>query len=136
MRIEFTSDQFLPYLPEQAQVNPGAYGFELAHWLSQQLAAQGVVTSYPLSEDWGWFLEYIEGEAEFMIGCGSQASEGDGYRVEPADRRITWHIFVKQQLSIVGRLKGHAAPEVTDRLVDLVVATLTRAGIPLAVHNS
>lgn len=131
MMIEFTSDQFLPYLPESAQVNPGAYGFELAHWLSRQLAAQGVVTSYPVSEDWGWFLEYIDGDAEFMIGCGSRATDGDGYQARP----IGWHIFVKQQLSILGRLKGHAAPEVTNRLVDRVVAALTRAGIPLAVHN-
>ena len=28
--IEFTSDKFRPYLPEDSQVNPGVYGFELA----------------------------------------------------------------------------------------------------------
>jgi len=33
-RMEFFSDRFAPYLPEEAQQNPGAYGFELAHWLS------------------------------------------------------------------------------------------------------
>lgn len=55
--IEFTSAQFLPYLPEDAQVNPGAYGFELAQWLSQALSRCGIVTSYPVSEDWGWLLE-------------------------------------------------------------------------------
>ncbi|HSW27782.1 MAG TPA: hypothetical protein VLJ62_33820, partial [Burkholderiaceae bacterium] len=86
-----------PFLPEEAQVNPGAYGYELAHWLSSELMEAGVSTSYPLSEDWGWFIEYIGGEAEFMIGCGSQAVEGEGYTGEP----IRWHVFVKQNLSLL-----------------------------------
>lgn len=51
--IEFTSATFLPVLPEDCQVNPGAYGFELAWWLAQALARSGVVTSYPVGEDWG-----------------------------------------------------------------------------------
>ena len=72
-RIEFYSDRFLPYLPEACQVNPGAYGFELALWLSNALMRLDIVTSYPLGEDWGWFIEYGEGEAEFMIGCDSDA---------------------------------------------------------------
>lgn len=79
-RFEFESAKFLPYLPEDCQANPGAYGFELALWLSQALMRQGLPTSYPLGEDWGWFIEYIAGDAEFMIGCGSQADEGDGYK--------------------------------------------------------
>lgn len=69
--IEFASAQFLPYLPEDAQINPGAYDFELAQWLSQALSRCGIVTSYPVSEDWGWFLEYDAGEAEFVIGCAA-----------------------------------------------------------------
>ena len=44
-RIEFSSDKFMPYLPESAQQNPGAYGFELAHWLSMQLATRGIATN-------------------------------------------------------------------------------------------
>lgn len=55
-RIEFSSAEFLPYLPEQAQANPGVYGFELAQWLSRALAERGVVTSYPIGEDWGWLI--------------------------------------------------------------------------------
>ncbi len=47
-RIVFYSAQFLPYLPESCQVNPGAYGFELALWLSNALIRFDIVTSYPL----------------------------------------------------------------------------------------
>lgn len=49
-QIEFTSAEFLPRLPESCQGNPGVYGFELAWWLAQALAEQGIVTSYPLGE--------------------------------------------------------------------------------------
>ncbi|MCM5682316.1 hypothetical protein M8A51_22540 [Schlegelella sp. S2-27] len=124
-RIEFESAKFLPYLPEDCQVNPGAYGFELSLWLSQTLMRQGVVTSYPLGEDWGWFIEYIEGDAEFMIGCGSQAEEGEGYEGKP----IAWHIFVKPQLSLKQRLKGAARPEIGVKLGRAILAALRAEGI-------
>ena len=93
-RIESYSAQFLPYLPEPCQVNPGAYGFELALWLSNALMQAGIVTSYPASEDWGWFTEYSEGDAEFMIGCGCEANEGDGYLGQP----LLWSVFIQQSL--------------------------------------
>lgn len=95
-RIEFSSAEFLPYLPEKSQVNPGAYGFELAHWLSCALAKQGVTTSYPISEDWGWLIEYIEDDLEVTIGCGSMADEGEGYGSKP----IGWSVFVKPHQSV------------------------------------
>jgi hypothetical protein len=50
--VEFSSAKFLPYLPEDCQPNPGAYGFELALWLSQELAKRQIYTSYPVGEDW------------------------------------------------------------------------------------
>ena len=77
-RIEFSSTRFLPYLPESCQVNPGVYGFELATWLSRKLAEAGFPTSYPTNEDWGWYIEYVEDEAAYLIGCGCAAQEGEG----------------------------------------------------------
>lgn len=69
---EFTCHAVAPFLPEDSQVNPEVYGAELAFWLSRSLAAEGVVTTYPESEDWGWFLEYFtESGAEFQIRCGN-----------------------------------------------------------------
>src|SRR5262245_29293448 len=47
------SERFSPVLPDESQVNPGVYGAELAFWLCAELAALGVITSYPVSEDWG-----------------------------------------------------------------------------------
>jgi hypothetical protein len=132
LSIEFESAKFLPYLPESSQANPGAYGFELALWLSQALMRAGIATSYPLGEDWGWFIEYLAGEAEFMIGCGSRADTGEGYTGKP----IAWHIFIKQQLSLRQRLTGGAAPEVVATLSQAIQAALAAEGIVPIVEQA
>ena len=124
-QIEFSSAGFLPYLPEECQANPGAYGFEIAQWLSAELARQGIVTSYPLGEDWGWFIEHIQDEVEFMIGCSSVASEGEGY----TGNAITWGVFVKPRLSLKQRLKGKTVEPVVQKLARAIAAALESKGI-------
>lgn len=82
--VTFTSDRFKPFLPDDSQVNPGCYGAELAFWLSRKLSENGVVTSYPQYEDWGWFIEYIADEGdEYWLCCGN---------VDGTDNR--WHLFI------------------------------------------
>lgn len=85
--LVFESARFRPYLPDDCQVNPNVLGFELASWLAKALAERGVVTSYPFSEDWGWFLEMIDGKVEYMICCSGSATDGDAY---------AWTIYVNQ----------------------------------------
>ena len=76
--VEFQSEQFAPILPEDSQVNPEVYGAELAFWLCAELACCGVVTSYPQSEDWGWFIEYItDTGSEFAVHCGNVGGAKD-----------------------------------------------------------
>jgi hypothetical protein len=75
---EFRSSRFAPVLPEDSQVNPEVYGAELAFWLSSELAKRGVVTSYPNSEDWGWYIEYYTaGGSEFAVHCGNVGGAKD-----------------------------------------------------------
>lgn len=124
-RIEFSSTQFLPYLPESCQVKPGVYGFELACWLSRTLTKSGFATRYPSSEDGGWYIEYLEGEAEIMIGCGCQVEEGDGYKGEP----VVWHIFVLQNLSLQQCLKGVEVPDLDLQLTNVILSALRSEGI-------
>lgn len=131
-RIEFTTDNFLPYLPEECQSNPGAYGFQLAHWLSQRLVTRGVVTGYPLGEDWGWFIEYLDGETEITIGCNSEAAEGDGYKNQP----IHWRVFVRQPLSLKQRLKGTGSPAKLREIADTVAQLLRAEGITVNVSEA
>lgn len=86
--IFFHSNKFAPYLPEECQVNPNVLGFELANWLSFELAKIGVITSYPIAEDWGWFIEYnIEGR-EYLICCNGLENGKHGYE---------WRIGLERQ---------------------------------------
>jgi hypothetical protein len=74
----FKSEHFAPVLPEDCQVNPGVYGAELAFWLSAELARSGIATSYPNSEDWGWFIEFLpDSGSEFAIHCGNEEGAHD-----------------------------------------------------------
>ena len=70
--VDFESTMFSPFLPGEAQVNPGLYGAELAFWLSRQLARRGTLMSYPEFEDWGWFIEYsTEHDYEYWLCCAN-----------------------------------------------------------------
>ncbi len=91
--LVFRSDQFRPYLPDRCQVNPNVLGFEVAEWLSRLLADAGVITSYPNFEDWGWYLEFFDGEDEYLICC-SGSSEKDGYE---------WRVFVDRPRKLFRR---------------------------------
>lgn len=124
--VEFTSDKFHPYLPEDAQVNPGVYGFELATWLSRALAGKGVVTSYPNYEDWGWFIEYIsDADEELMIACASQSEAGESETGQPLD----WHIFIRQRKKPNKKKAAPGAPEATKLVGDAIVSVLSSDGI-------
>jgi hypothetical protein len=120
-RFEFSSVKFLPLLPEACQGNPGVYGFELAWWLAQALTRRGVVTSYPLGEDWGWLIEYISpSETEFTIGCSSMANEGEGY----TGQAIQWSIFIRPHTSLKQRLKGVSHEADVERLGEQIMDAL------------
>ncbi|MBO9492028.1 hypothetical protein J7384_16830 [Endozoicomonas sp. G2_1] len=70
-QVDFSSNIFKPYLPDESQVNPKVYGAELAYWLSQKLAEKGFFTSYPEYEDWGWYLDYYVADNEYRLCCGN-----------------------------------------------------------------
>ena len=123
-RIEFSSDKFPPYLPEEAQQNPGAYGFELADWLARQLATRGLMTSYPVGEDWGWFIEYSDGNTEVMIGCSSEARDGDGYTGKP----IAWRVFVREPRSLRQRFSRTSPSPKVAELASAIELVLQQAG--------
>ena len=57
-------------------MNPSVYGFELAAWLSKELAVRNVITSYPNAEDWGRYLEYTDSGIDAVICCGSMVEYG------------------------------------------------------------
>lgn len=89
--VDFVSNLFAPFLPDEAQVNPGVYGAELAFWLARQLAQRGIVTSYPQYEDWGWFIEYTTADGdEHWLCCVNRDGATDEWRcvLRPRSRSL------------------------------------------------
>lgn len=87
--ISFQSAHFAPTLSEGAQVNDGAYGFELALFLAKALSASGVIVSYPLAEDWGWFLDVRSCRGVSMrVGCIVKEAPA-------AAGPLSWEVFVQ-----------------------------------------
>lgn len=84
-----------------------------------------VVTTYPLGEDWGWLIEFFDGDLEITIGCSSQAEEGDGYSGKP----IQWGIFIRPRGSLFKKPKGPAVDAAIKFLADHILAVLKEAGI-------
>lgn len=128
-RVEFSSEKFLPTLPETCQAGPGAYGFELALWLAQGLWRQGVATGYPNGEDWGWCLEYEPSDKlSFMIGCASQCCAGAGY----GGSAVGWAVFIRERRGLERRIRNvsnHAELEALGgRIVDLLRAEQIEPG--------
>ena len=58
-----------------------------------------------------------------MIGCQSEAREGDGYTGSP----INWRIFVRQPGSLKRRLKGRAPSPKVEEIALAVVSVLEEA---------
>jgi hypothetical protein len=120
-RIEFSSAKFLPTLPAECQSSPGVYGFELALWLAQALGRRGVVTSYPVPEDWGWLIEYaLPDGPNFMIGCCSTCAPYQGYDGAP----IGWSVFVTERRSMKQRISNLSSQDELQTLARQILCAL------------
>jgi hypothetical protein len=90
IEVEFYCKDYEPFLPESSQVNPERYGAELAWWLCQKLAIEGVHTSYPNFENWGWFLEYINDDNEYWLCIGNIDSREHQWRMVLQPQAKRW----------------------------------------------
>lgn len=116
--VQLRSKRFAPFLPDDAQVNPGIYGAELAYWLAQSLASRGVITSYPEYEDWGWYLDYATSDGfEFAIHCGNVDGKDDLWLLSL--RRYPRKMFGRDKPSF----------EKASALIDAIRVVLTEAEI-------
>ena len=117
----FQSDRFRPYLPDDCQVNPNVLGFELAEWLSRQLAGRGVITSYPVAEDWGWMLEFGDHPEEYRICCSGEAVDG----------KFEWRVYAQP----VKRMFRTPATGKTPELSAAIRSVLETEGIAVSEES-
>ena len=131
--IEFSSTQFLPTLPEQSQVNPGRYGFELALWLAQGLSRRGLVAGYPNDEEWAWFIEVEPAEElSFSVCCASHCDAGAGYDGSP----VKWSVSIHELRSLSQRMHQLSHDGALETLGQHILALLREAQIePEQVGN-
>jgi hypothetical protein len=97
-------------------------GFELASWLSRELAARGIVTSYPEQEDWGWYLERSDGDTEYMICCSGGEYDGG----------FEWTVFVTRARGVFRR---STQDETCGQLQEQVRQLLVSEGISPGVEH-
>lgn len=116
--VTFKSTLFLPFLPEESQVNPECYGAELAWWLSRKLAEKSVITSYPSDEDWGWFLEYTQNDSEYWLCCGNKNGSKD-----------EWHVFLEAKSKGLFHRKKAPIEKATLLLDELACILVEEKGI-------
>ena len=72
--VRFRSRLFDPLKPEEAQVNPGVYGEELAAWIHEHLGEHGLSAQDHFGEDWGWMVVFGR-DFPAWIGCSNVDGE-------------------------------------------------------------
>ena len=83
--IWITTDRFEVTTPSDHFINPRCFGEDFAKWLAPRLESNGLPTSDPLQEDWGWLLLVDHAGFRFGLSIGvMEASLG----VVPADWRV------------------------------------------------
>lgn len=93
--LAFNSSAFPVTLGEDEDTDPGIYGKALAHWLAQQLLAQGFALGEVISEDFGWCVPVWSKSQALYVACASSDNTQD-----------SWRIFAFVEGSFVSRLLG------------------------------
>jgi len=95
--VEFRSEKFPTYPPEEEKVNPGLWGKRLAEYLYRELKEEGIETEEIYPEDWGWVVPIHHEPFSLWVGCGHYQAYPDGYLVfiEPSKPTIRKGLFKK-----------------------------------------
>lgn len=95
----FTSTLFEIERGEDAQLNPGRYGRQLALWLEARFAQLGYAPEI-VAEDWGYCVMLSRDPFLLWIGCGNM-DEAD---IDASKDAIVWHCFAVAEASLLQKL--------------------------------
>ncbi len=99
----FKSSLFAIEPGEDAEVNPGIYGRQLAVWLKDKLEERGHRIERVAAEDWGRCLLCANESFKLWIGVGSETEAGPA----PPAEEVTWHCFAVAEVPLLKRLLGN-----------------------------
>jgi hypothetical protein len=68
--ISVETGRFEVTTPGPDFINPRCFGEDFALWLREQLAGEGIGTSEPIQEDWGWVLLLSSKGHAFTLAIG------------------------------------------------------------------
>lgn len=119
--IRFRSTRFRVEPGEDAEINPGLYGRQLAAWLRARLIEAGEAVEPVIAEDWGRCLMCRRAPFLLWIGCGNESGLAPPANVPPAAEDIVWICFVAAEVPLLKRL--FARPDTTPA-VDALRRTL------------
>jgi len=97
--FRFTSTLFEIEHGEDAQLNPGRYGRQLALWLGAQFAAHGYAPEI-IAEDWGYCVMLSRDPFLLWVGCGNMEETG----IDASTDAVVWHCFAAAEASLLQRL--------------------------------
>lgn len=93
--LYFESDAFVDAAGSDKATNPGIFGEALAHWLSQQLVAEGSQPGVIIPEDFGWCVPLASRPCKLYVACSSVGASV-----------AQWQVFVFAEGSLFARLRG------------------------------
>ena len=117
--ILFKTDRFNLSKVGEHFINLCCFGEDLAVWLRQKLTEQGIETSQPYQEDWGWELPAKSGTDSYYL-CMSGNSDELPDRPDEGE----WRIIVEKKRTIVQRIKARGKIKVDDEMLLWITETL------------
>jgi hypothetical protein len=99
-------------------INPCCFGEDLAMWLRAELIANGVESSSPGQEDWGWYLK-VRLQDSYLIGVSGNAEQ------EAANKNYgEWRIIIQKHRLIWQKLTGKGLISADDRALQTIEGIL------------
>jgi len=84
--LSVTTDLFEVTTPGEHFINPRCFGDDFAGWIRERLDSDGVETSEPIQEDWGWVLLAKYEQHTFTISIGVM---DESIGMMPAEWRVS-----------------------------------------------
>ena len=96
-------------------INDCCFGEDLAAWLREKLAAEGISAIEPGQEDWGWYIEATHGGQSYFIAIGGIPSDGGG---DP--NHGEWRIGIEKHRTLMDKLRGRNAMNPDEPIVAVI----------------